>query len=408
MTFLLTQSEYYTKMYFFFTKHRGVKAEILISVSLTGSDTELKLISYFSELHRIFVFCKFQTFMKYKFVFLISIILVPALSHAQEKDSLEESVINAVKKWSEENDSFPGNKLSQKVIDQLKDSGAYSGNLKEGVWVEYSIDSSNSNQKVKVMIGDKSFDYNPGPTLIKQTGTYKKNKRTGSWITYNSTDTELPVSWSRKILTAYNDGLKNGEEITYQGWGDEYQRPLQVSHFSNGIENGERLFYHDEKPYNLKWHFNVKNGKEISTNEYDESGNIKWAKNDTLLYSIKGVYLKQYDQKSDISQEGFYVNDSTVEGPWKEYYPNGKIKSVTTYKNGLQNGSFKYYYESGQLWTERIYKDDRLMDVISNFNSAGKPNKLGTLKNGTGSVIIYDEKGNITGVKQFRNGNAVD
>ncbi len=41
----------------------------------------------------------------------------------------------------------------------------------------------------------------------------------------------------------------------------------------------------------------------------------------------------------------------------KEFYPNGKLKSETNYKNGKLEGVATIYYKNGQLLDEETYKN---------------------------------------------------
>jgi len=41
----------------------------------------------------------------------------------------------------------------------------------------------------------------------------------------------------------------------------------------------------------------------------------------------------------------------------KDFYPNGKLKSITRFKNGKINGIKKIYTEDGELWIETTYKN---------------------------------------------------
>ena len=56
-------------------------------------------------------------------------------------------------------------------------------------------------------------------------------------------------------------------------------------------------------------------------------------------------------------------------------------------------GSYKYYHENGLLWTERLYDDGKLMEIISNQSSEGVKLDKGSLKNGTGDIRVYNENG---------------
>ncbi|GAA3622913.1 trypsin-like peptidase domain-containing protein [Flavivirga jejuensis] len=57
------------------------------------------------------------------------------------------------------------------------------------------------------------------------------------------------------------------------------------------------------------------------------------------------------------------------------------------------NGEYTYYYPNGKIWSKRIYKDGLPWSILSNFDSNGKPQNKGTLKEGEGNYYVWNEKG---------------
>jgi antitoxin component YwqK of YwqJK toxin-antitoxin module len=49
--------------------------------------------------------------------------------------------------------------------------------------------------------------------------------------------------------------------------------------------------------------------------------------------------------------------DDSLNGPKKEYYPNGKIMREYSMKNGQIDGSYKFYNTLGKLVSDQFYKD---------------------------------------------------
>jgi antitoxin component YwqK of YwqJK toxin-antitoxin module len=47
-------------------------------------------------------------------------------------------------------------------------------------------------------------------------------------------------------------------------------------------------------------------------------------------------------------------------GEIKRYYPNGQLREISNYKNGLLEGEYKWYYDNGQLEEISNWKNDRL------------------------------------------------
>ena len=60
------------------------------------------------------------------------------------------------------------------------------------------------------------------------------------------------------------------------------------------------------------------------------------------------------------------IAQQTKDGYNKLYYPNGKISSEGTIRNGKPDGYWKNYYENGKLKSEGNRKDFKL-DSFGNF-----------------------------------------
>jgi antitoxin component YwqK of YwqJK toxin-antitoxin module len=97
-------------------------------------------------------------------------------------------------------------------------------------------------------------------------------------------------------------------------------------------------------------------------------------------------------------------------GTYYTFYPSGKKSTESEHRLGKRDGKTSWYYENGQLDQTIIYKyDDNLIDglrweVLSSFDKNGKPREKGTLKNGNGTIILYDSNGEKSGVMNIQNG----
>lgn len=65
---------------------------------------------------------------------------------------------------------------------------------------------------------------------------------------------------------------------------------------------------------------------------------------------------RTYYGNGTLKDEQSFVNDTTRDGFYKEYYSNGKLRFVTNYENGKEHGTKKGYYENGHLKYEMSYK----------------------------------------------------
>ncbi|HEY5405926.1 MAG TPA: hypothetical protein VIJ92_02520 [Ginsengibacter sp.] len=101
------------------------------------------------------------------------------------------------------------------------------------------------------------------------------------------------------------------------------------------------------------------------------------------------------------------VNDEEVFMS-KSFYENGKLRTISHYKNKKYEGLMVFYHQNGKLWSERIYKNGISYNVLSNYNSDGVPVEKGTLKDGNGSLYIYNPNGTLLRIENYQNEKRID
>src|SRR5690349_9988894 len=62
-------------------------------------------------------------------------------------------------------------------------------------------------------------------------------------------------------------------------------------------------------------------------------------------------------ENGNIKSEGYFLNDTIMQGTFKGYYPSGKLETEVNYDNNKRNGLFVKYYESGTKKQVAHYKD---------------------------------------------------
>lgn len=160
---------------------------------------------------------------------------------------------------------------------------------------------------------------------------------------------------------------------------------IGASYYSKGDVQNAKIFFEEA----LNFGFNV------PQNLMTELG-IKKKKDRVIEYKT------HYDNGNLKKVE--YYDGFTPVGKLTEYYENGEVLKKYHYENGKPNGSCKYYFDNGQLWTERIIKDGNNWTVISNFDKNGNPLDPGTLKNGNGTMKLYNEQGELTEIITYKDG----
>ena len=127
-----------------------------------------------------------------------------------------------------------------------------------------------------------------------------------------------------------------------------------------------------------------------------------------IYFNGKSKYIqKDYFENGKVEDETTYTND-IPNGLTKEYYSTGILKREVVLENGIQNGMFKYYYPSGKIWIEEEMKNGLTWSVIANYMQNGKIRNAGTLKDGDGTIIFYNDDGSIRETATYKNGIKID
>lgn len=265
----------------------------------------------------------------------------------------------------------------------------------------------------------------------KHKGAYVEDKRVGIHEYFHP---------NGKVLGSEN--YKNGSLVNF---GDFYSEEGLIT-MQQGT--GSLVKYYDNT--NKLEFANYVNGKlDGNYASYFENGNTKWeAKYQSGV--LQGDY-QSYFEAGGIMEKGTYVNGK-VESILSQYHPNGTILGKSQYRNGVlvrpeafyddkgnsimsngtgifliynnkgivtakfnyldycRNGKAQWYYDNGQLLQEAIYKYSDAnkptglrWEILSSFSSDGKSRDPGTLKNGNGTWITYDDTGKKT-VTIYQNG----
>ncbi len=140
------------------------------------------------------------------------------------------------------------------------------------------------------------------------------------------------------------------------------------TYFKGGKENGPTYMYHKNTPQ-LMMSYNMQDGKkEGAFEKYYFDGKIEYRatyKNDLL----EGKEL-MYDRDGGVVYEANYKNGKK-EGAYITYHSKNMVKEQGSYKNDLWDGDWKYFDERGVLVGEASFSE------------------------GTGTLIAYNENGNI-------------
>ena len=164
----------------------------------------------------------------------------------------------------------------------------------------------------------------------------------------------------------YVDGKKNGNWDYYVVEDITFKKILHKQlNFNNGVSEGKYNYFHLNK---------------------------KIAREGTWLNLKQNGIVKTYYENGKLKRTEFYKNNLR-EGKSVDFYLNRKVQLERNYKNNTINGVCRVYHDKGQLWTERIYNNGLIMNVSFNYDVNGNKKEKGTLKDGNGTLLLYNKKG---------------
>ena len=137
----------------------------------------------------------------------------------------------------------------------------------------------------------------------------------------------------------------------------------------------------DPKTGKLAFKGAYRNGKAEGVHRrYDEEGNVIESKiyNDGILL-FEGIVdeegrrqgpWKEYFQTGELKSEGSYKDNLKV-GEWKYYYINGDLEQTGSYQRGLAGGLWIWYYPNGQVWREEEYFMGQEEGLSTEYSDSG-------------------------------------
>ena len=100
---------------------------------------------------------------------------------------------------------------------------------------------------------------------------------------------------------------------------------------------------------------------------------IQYDTNKLIIEFYRNGQIKKLKQMNE--------NDGNDE-LWTEWYENGQKQYEINYKDGQQNGLYKWWYENGQKSSEGPYKDGKPDGVWISYNRDGTVESRRTYKDG--------------------------
>ena len=243
---------------------------------------------------------------------------------------------------------------------------------------------SSSQENTTLKDGYQVFKYPNG--AVSSEGLIKNGKPEGFWKSYYVTGIKKSEGKRTNFLLDsiwlfYDQTGDTTEKINYlygkkNGWYYKYKKdPTKgVYKWSKELFAADRkegtafIYFPDGKTEQT---FTYNNGKkEGLSREYDKEGSI--------------ITLLEYNNDFLVSRERINRSDSKglKQGDWKEFYPNGGIKSEKTFKDDLIHGYYKEYdvrgklvltmlYDNGAIVKSRV-EDEPDIEIVNKHDQDGK------------------------------------
>lgn len=219
----------------------------------------------------------------------------------------------------------------------------------------------------------------------------------------------------------FNRGLRDGLRKQYAPDGTL----LLQQNYSHGMLNGVSEFYRkgkalyslyfvDDRLWNVISMTDDKGMPMDYGNIKDGCGHFKMYDDSLRLVSDceykfglqHGTTIVYYPEGKKRAEYNFVMDN--MEGKQRSFRKSGALLAVYMTHEGDYDGTMTIYHDNGKVWTRRIYVNGLLWNVEMNNDANGNPMNKGTIKNGTGTMLRYDEKGKLIYTYEFLNGQGTN
>jgi antitoxin component YwqK of YwqJK toxin-antitoxin module len=161
-----------------------------------------------------------------------------------------------------------------------------------------------------------------------------------------------------------NDSLAEQKEFYENGKVSEHTK------FKNNQKNGPMIEYYENGI--IKSTYNYVNDKiEGEVVYYHDNGVIKEKKYYTLGW-MERRNREEFYSNGQVALIINWYNDPNNNGFEKKFYPNGELKYLANYINGLMEGEFFEYHDNGQVKVAGYYVNDKKHGTFTKYFKNGR------------------------------------
>ena len=362
---------------------------------------------------------------KYKIIYKLQFFFICGYLFSQEKTpSVQDQITNEVVVERHSNgvkkivNVYRGKGVNEVMIAKYGffDSGIknfvsnYNDNKQNGLYTRWNADGikvEEGTYKNSNMDGTFSFWYDNGN--IDKKFNYKDDKVDGlqEWYYKNGVKSKS---------SEYSLGVKKGN---FQEWYQSGQLKFNLNYKNNKKDGLQEEYLQDgTKTLESNMSNNKKNG---SFKEWANNGKLVFSGNykDGEMHGLQEYYKfgDENGEPNGIKTESFEYYFGELNGQFKEWNSNGKLKIKGNYKDGKYDGILETYHDNGEKSITKEYSLGVLNGKYSEFDEQGVLKVKGTTANGLMegewyfSFIPKDAKYNnevYTCIINYKNGNMGD
>ena len=244
-------------------------------------------------------------------------------------------------------------------------------------------------------------------------GLYRKYDKNGNLLIYT-----YAIDGKNTDKGYYSDGnlayiqevkIIKGEDSILHGKYIEYYKNRQIKvqgSYKEGKRDGEfKAFLRDGKSAGSVFY---KDGKIIiSTIVIAMKDNASFSLVTDINYNLNSHKIVTDEFPNQLLKQYFIFNkNGLLDGESREYYEEGDIKSVSSFKNNVADGIFISYYQNGNIKVKNTYKNGNEEGEGLFYYENGQLEEKYFMKNGKldGEAINYFEDGKIRNKAIFKDG----
>lgn len=290
--------------------------------------------------------------------------------------------------------------------------GTYKDDKKNGYFKEYNeegnlltvakfVDNVQQEDAPELASLDIRTDYYPNGK-IKTIASYKGETPEGVRREYSENGVIVAgYVFTKGAITG--QGIIDEEGIKDGAWKEFYLDANLRSEgsYDKGKKIGAWKFYYPSGKIEQEGTYNKQGNLDGTWKWYYETGNL-WREQSYINGLEEGIYT-EYDENNKLITTGEFI-EGLEEGEWT--YELGEHKEVGTYRSGMRNGKWKYFYPDGVLSFEGSFIDDNANGKQSWYWPNGKLKDAGDFIMGerNGDWVTYNEDGTPFLVISYKNG----